>query len=52
MNHEQPAPPLVDIDNKVFTNYIILNKTRHGISSDTAPGRVVFLYPGPWGHHG
>ncbi len=47
MNHEQPAPPLVDIDNKVFTNYIILNKTRHGISSDTAPGRVVFLYPFP-----
>ncbi len=47
MNHEQPAPPLVAIDNKVFTNYIIINKTRHGISSDTAPGRVVFLYPFP-----
>jgi abortive infection bacteriophage resistance protein len=49
MNHEQPAPPLVDIDNKVFTNYIILNKTRHGISSDTAPGRVVFYTLGHGG---
>ena len=31
------------IDNRGKKQYFIINKTRHGILSGTAPGRVVFL---------